>query len=304
MDTQADCADNGFAYANVVPGTPDPDQAVNPGQVDGEGCVYPSSVQDDRLPARRQVPAEQQDPRRLVAAYEQDMGNTPPTTAARRTPRAAPTAPTPASVPQTRPRWPRPDQYTTRHNPFVWFHSVIDNTAECDANVVPRDPGRQRRAVACRAPRPRTSGARRQPRASGSSRPTCATTATTAPAPAQTAPGPRRWTDRGRRVPPGLDAPRLGLPGLQARRHAGRHHIRRIRCRRSRRGRRPVATRPRGRTPTRRATLATPRTVRPPAEDRSAPSCSNAKYIVEGSTDTTGSYNHYSALRSYEDSSG
>jgi hypothetical protein len=27
----------------------------------------------------------------------------------------------------------------------------------------------------------------------------------------------------------------------------------------------------------------------------------NAKYVVPGSTDTTGSYNHYSALRSYED---
>ena len=25
----------------------------------------------------------------------------------------------------------------TRHDPFVWFHSIIDNTAECDANVVP-----------------------------------------------------------------------------------------------------------------------------------------------------------------------
>jgi hypothetical protein len=29
------------------------------------------------------------------------------------------------------------DQYTTRHNPFVWFHSVIDHSAECNANVVP-----------------------------------------------------------------------------------------------------------------------------------------------------------------------
>jgi hypothetical protein len=29
------------------------------------------------------------------------------------------------------------DQYTSRHNPFVWFHSVIDNTTECAANVVP-----------------------------------------------------------------------------------------------------------------------------------------------------------------------
>jgi hypothetical protein len=29
------------------------------------------------------------------------------------------------------------DQYTSRHNPFVWFHSIIDNASECDANVVP-----------------------------------------------------------------------------------------------------------------------------------------------------------------------
>jgi hypothetical protein len=29
------------------------------------------------------------------------------------------------------------DQYATRHNPFMYFHSIIDNTAECDANVVP-----------------------------------------------------------------------------------------------------------------------------------------------------------------------
>ena len=29
------------------------------------------------------------------------------------------------------------DQYATRHNPFMYFHSVIDDTAECNANVVP-----------------------------------------------------------------------------------------------------------------------------------------------------------------------
>ena len=29
------------------------------------------------------------------------------------------------------------DRYATRHNPFMYFHSIIDNTAECDANVVP-----------------------------------------------------------------------------------------------------------------------------------------------------------------------
>jgi hypothetical protein len=29
------------------------------------------------------------------------------------------------------------DQYTDRHNPFIYFHSIIDNAAECNANVVP-----------------------------------------------------------------------------------------------------------------------------------------------------------------------
>src|SRR4029434_10355735 len=29
------------------------------------------------------------------------------------------------------------DQYATRHNPFVYFHSVIDDSARCDAHVVP-----------------------------------------------------------------------------------------------------------------------------------------------------------------------
>jgi hypothetical protein len=29
------------------------------------------------------------------------------------------------------------DEYATRHDPFVYFHSMIDNAAECNANVVP-----------------------------------------------------------------------------------------------------------------------------------------------------------------------
>jgi len=29
------------------------------------------------------------------------------------------------------------DQYATRHNPFMYFHSIIDNPAECNASVVP-----------------------------------------------------------------------------------------------------------------------------------------------------------------------
>jgi hypothetical protein len=29
------------------------------------------------------------------------------------------------------------DQYVTRHNPFVWFHSIIDQKSLCDGNDVP-----------------------------------------------------------------------------------------------------------------------------------------------------------------------
>ncbi len=32
------------------------------------------------------------------------------------------------------------DQYATRHDPFVYFHSVIDNRAYCDAHVVSFQP--------------------------------------------------------------------------------------------------------------------------------------------------------------------
>ncbi len=137
-DTQADCADNGFSYANVLPSAPDTDQSFNPGQVDGEGCVYPSSVPTiaNQLDAKYAPNAKTH-----IAAwrgYDQDMGNTPArdggtadssggTDCAHPAIGATDTAEFATAV----------DQYTTRHNPFVWFHSIIDQTAECNANVVP-----------------------------------------------------------------------------------------------------------------------------------------------------------------------
>jgi len=137
-DTQADCADNGFAYASVEPGTPDPDQAVNPGQIDGEGCVYPSSVQTIANQLDAKYPPN---PKTHVASwrgYDQDMGNT----ILRDGGVVDPTGGTDCAHPaigatDTAEVATALDQYTTRHNPFVWFHSIIDNTAECDANVVP-----------------------------------------------------------------------------------------------------------------------------------------------------------------------
>jgi len=137
-DTQADCADNGFAYANVAPGSADPDQAVNPGQVDGEGCVYPSSVQTIANQLDAKYPPNTKTHVAAWRGYDQDMGNTP----SRDGGVAGPTGGTDCAHPaigatDTAEVATGADQYTTRHNPFVWFHSIIDNTAECDANVVP-----------------------------------------------------------------------------------------------------------------------------------------------------------------------
>jgi phosphatidylinositol-3-phosphatase len=137
-DTQADCADNGFAYANVEPGTPDPDHAFDPGQVDGEGCVYPSSVQTIANQLDTKYPPNSKTHVASWRAYDQDMGNTP----SRDGGVADPTGGTDCGHPaigatDTAEFATATDQYTSRHNPFVWFHSIIDDVAECNANVVP-----------------------------------------------------------------------------------------------------------------------------------------------------------------------
>jgi hypothetical protein len=137
-DTQADCADNGFAFANVEPGTADANQTANPGQVDGEGCVYPSAVKTIANQLDAKYPPK---PTTKVAswrAYEQDMGNTPSRDGGVIDPTGGTDCGHPAvGAPDTAEVATALDQYTSRHDPFVWFHSIIDNAAECNANVVP-----------------------------------------------------------------------------------------------------------------------------------------------------------------------
>ena len=127
--TQADCV---TGFADVTPGTPGAD-----GQVTGQGCVYPSSVQTIATQLDAKYPP---DPKTHVAswrAYEEDMGNT----AARDGGTADPSGGTDCGHPTvggTPAVVATPtDQYVTRHDPFVWFHSIIDDPALCDANVVP-----------------------------------------------------------------------------------------------------------------------------------------------------------------------
>ncbi len=97
------------------------------GQAIGTGCVYPASV--------RTLPDQLSAKGLRWRAYLEDMGNDPhreaascghPVIGARDGTQAAeaPTAQVPAG-----------DQYATRHNPFVYFHSIVDSPT-CATGVV------------------------------------------------------------------------------------------------------------------------------------------------------------------------
>jgi hypothetical protein len=91
------------------------------GQALGQGCVYPSSVKTvaDQLAARGLT----------WKGYMEDMGNDPA--------RESATCGHPAlNSPDPTQNAEPTDQYAARHNPFVYFHSIIDTPA-CAANDVP-----------------------------------------------------------------------------------------------------------------------------------------------------------------------
>jgi hypothetical protein len=87
----------------------------------GAGCVYPAAVQN--------IGSQLSDRGLPWKAYEQDMGNDPN----RET--AACGHPTLGSRDETQSAE-EGDGYATRHDPFVYFHSVIDDQRYCDAHVV------------------------------------------------------------------------------------------------------------------------------------------------------------------------
>jgi hypothetical protein len=94
------------------------------GQLRGVGCVYPRSV--PTLPDQLEAAGL------TWKAYMEDMGRN-----------AAREAATCGHVPLGRVEntqvAQRTDQYAARHNPFVYFHAIIDNQARCDAHVVSLD---------------------------------------------------------------------------------------------------------------------------------------------------------------------
>ena len=114
---QLDCLGSG--YTDILGGF---DEIA--GIQQGAGCVFPSGVT---------TLANQLDADGLTwKGYQEDMGNNPTRdngiTCAHPADGAASDPTTAAST---------TDGYTTRHDPFLYFHSIIDNTGECNQNVVP-----------------------------------------------------------------------------------------------------------------------------------------------------------------------
>src|SRR3954470_18565113 len=111
--TQSDCQ----IYQEFLPGTVGAD-----GQAMGVGCVYPATVKTvaDQLSAAGLT----------WGGYMQDMGNTTTGDTTCRHPAL--------NSPDSTQRATATDQYAARHNPFVYFHSVIDSP-DCHARDVPLD---------------------------------------------------------------------------------------------------------------------------------------------------------------------
>ncbi|MGH9080214.1 MAG: alkaline phosphatase family protein, partial [Acidimicrobiales bacterium] len=92
------------------------------GQISDSGCVFPSSVP---------TLADQLDRAHLTwKGYMEDMGNDPSR-------EAAVCAHPPVGAPDPTQRAVAGDGYATRHDPFVYFHSIIDDPTSCDHHVVP-----------------------------------------------------------------------------------------------------------------------------------------------------------------------
>jgi phosphatidylinositol-3-phosphatase len=112
LETQRNCG----TFTEMLPGELD-----SGGVAVGQGCVFP--------PAVTTVAGQLEAAGRSWRAYMQDMANSVGTGAPATCRHPAIGAPDDAAG--ARPN----DQYATRHNPFVYFHSIIDSPT-CERNVV------------------------------------------------------------------------------------------------------------------------------------------------------------------------
>jgi phosphatidylinositol-3-phosphatase len=114
IETQLDCS----TFADFRASTHGLDAH---GQLHGVGCVYPRIV--------KSLPDQLEGAGLSWRAYMEDLGKNP----ARE---SATCGHVPLNAPETTNLPSRGDQYAAKHNPFVYFHSIIDDRARCDSHVV------------------------------------------------------------------------------------------------------------------------------------------------------------------------
>jgi hypothetical protein len=128
-------------FTDVTPGGDASDQVRFPGQVLGDGCVFPAPSKTARgvRTIADQLDAQYPQAHRLNwRGYAEDMGNdlardygTPDALG------GADCAHPPIGGLDHSNDATAIDQYATRHNPFVYFHSIIDDVSRCNRHVVP-----------------------------------------------------------------------------------------------------------------------------------------------------------------------
>lgn len=131
-------------FMDVVPGTDAEDDNKYPGQVVGDGCVYPAP---NGQAHGAQTIADQLEaaygradhlPGQTWRVYAEDMGDDPSRDFGVADPFGGTDCahPTLGGIDLSNGAAAN-DQYATRHNPFVYFHSIIDRPTECNSRVVP-----------------------------------------------------------------------------------------------------------------------------------------------------------------------
>jgi phosphatidylinositol-3-phosphatase len=114
QDTQLDCG----TYTEFRMAAPALDAN---GQARGRGCVYPTLV--------KTLPDQLEAAGLTWKAYMEDMGKDPQR-------ERATCGHAALGARETTNKAEPQDQYAAKHNPFVYFHSIIDDASRCDAHVV------------------------------------------------------------------------------------------------------------------------------------------------------------------------
>jgi hypothetical protein len=128
-------------FEDVLPGT-DVEDSRYPGQVLGDGCIFPAPTAVSRG-VRTIADQLDEEPgaksnRLTWRQYSEDMGNSLARDGGFADPLGGSDCAHPSiggidttNVPAVN------DQYANRHNPFIYFHSIIDDPSRCAAHVVP-----------------------------------------------------------------------------------------------------------------------------------------------------------------------